>query len=749
MGWLITSLYWYAILLFLGIIFFPLTKKLFGKVFFDYGYPFSKVLAILFLSYSIFVLGTAKILSFNQLSLLVIIVLFIVINFFISKKLKSTHITPNSYHVTLIIFEEILFLTAFIFWVYVRGQEPSVRGLEKFMDFGFINSILRSKYFPPLDMWLSANTSNLQGFPINYYYFGHLVGSSLIKLTGVKPAIGYNLILATIFALGVTQVFSLVFNMCYLYLLKNSRFKLNPFLFLKLIFFGLVASYIVNLGGNLHTIYVFSSGYPTEKPIPFWQILTGYHPSTYWYPNATRFIPFTIHEFPLYSYVVADLHGHVFDIPFVLLTLAILFKFFISFKDKKNLNRGKDQISSIKYQNKFSNFKKLFLTNFNPSTWLRINQFQLILTIFLGFLTAVHYMTNAIDGPIYLLLTIIFFLISYGISYQLVISVVILFLSFVIFSLPFSAHFTPFISGIGVNCSLDFLTKIGHIGPFLFEKGNCQISPFWMLFVLWGFFWIGFIIFLLIDQSLKSKINNFIFVLFSFGVFLITVPEFFYIKDIYPVHFRANTMFKLGYQAFIMMGIASGFVFFQIKFLPRLKRFFFNLIFLTFLFFITIYPAFAIPSYYGTLKKIPQLDGSLWLTNFSPGDKEIIDFLNNHVSGQPVILEAQGDSYTDYERISAYTGLPTVAGWWDHEWLWRGSPDVIGKRIPDVVNIFESEDIQLTKTLVKKYQIKYIIVSRLEKEKYSNLRLEKFNQLGRVIFQTQDKNGLIYQIDVY
>jgi len=90
-----------------------------------------------------------------------------------------------------------------------------------------------------------------------------------------------------------------------------------------------------------------------------------------------------------------------------------------------------------------------------------------------------------------------------------------------------------------------------------------------------------------------------------------------------------------------------------------------------------------------------------------------------------------------------------VAGWWVHEWLWRGSPDVIGKRIPDVVNIFESEDIQLTKTLVKKYQIKYIIVSRLEKEKYSNLRLEKFNQLGRVIFQTQDKNGLIYQIDVY
>ena len=48
-------------------------------------------------------------------------------------------------------------------------------------------------------------------------------------------------------------------------------------------------------------------------------------PSTYWYPNATRFIPKTIHEFPSYSYVVADLHGHVYDIPFVLLSISILF----------------------------------------------------------------------------------------------------------------------------------------------------------------------------------------------------------------------------------------------------------------------------------------------------------------------------------------------------------------------------------------------------------------------------------------
>ena len=73
------------------------------------------------------------------------------------------------------------------------------------MDFGFINSILRTKFFPPKDIWYSPE-------PINYYYFGHLSGALLIKLSNIKASIGYNLILATIFAQGVTQVFSLVIN---------------------------------------------------------------------------------------------------------------------------------------------------------------------------------------------------------------------------------------------------------------------------------------------------------------------------------------------------------------------------------------------------------------------------------------------------------------------------------------------------------------------------------------------------------
>jgi len=360
-------------------------------------------------------------------------------------------------------------------------------------------------------------------------------------------------------------------------------------------------------------------------------------------------------------------------------------------------------------------------------------------------------MTNAFDGPIYILLTVVVFFYFFGLSLNFWVYSLILIAAFLIYSLPFSLKFSPFASGIGINCSFDFLTKIGKIGPFLFEKNNCQLSPPWMLFVLWGFFWIAFIIFLIINKkslnSYSSPIIKFIFLLFSFSSFLVIIPEFFYIKDIYPNHFRANTMFKLGYQAFIMMGIASAFVFFQIKFLSLFKRIFLNFVFLFFFFFVAIYPYFSIPSYYGFLNKKPVLDGTLWLNSFYPEDKEIIDYLNEKVGGQPVILEAQGDSYTDYERISANTGLPTVAGWWVHEWLWRGSADAVGKRIPDIVALYESSDLALTKELIKKYQIKFIIVSGLEKEKYNNLNLNKLNMLARVVFRSQNNKGVIYQVN--
>jgi YYY domain-containing protein len=349
MHWLQISLWWYFILLLLGLIAYPITKIIFNKFSLDFGYPFAKTISLLFVSYLIFVTSTLHILTFNRLSLIFVIMLLFLIGLIF---IKNTYkLQPKQ--LILIFFEELLFLICFLFWTIIRSQEPSIHSLEKFMDFGFINSILRTNYFPPLDIWYS-------GHPINYYYFGHLTGAMLIKLTGVLPAIGYNLILSTIFALGMTQVFSLVINIIDFFQKKVYRIVQS----IKLVFFGLLGALLVNLAGNLHTIYLFTKGYPNESPVPFWTIFSWFDPTKYWYPNATRFIPFTIHEFPSYSYVVADLHGHVFDIPFVLLTIAFLFIIFINNSNQnKLLNKNpnfKFQISNQFSKFKFSNLKNSF-----------------------------------------------------------------------------------------------------------------------------------------------------------------------------------------------------------------------------------------------------------------------------------------------------------------------------------------------------------------------------------------------------
>ncbi len=54
------------------------------------------------------------------------------------------------------------------------------------MDFAFLQSILRSSYFPPTDPWLA-------GASLPYYYGGQLVVAILTLISRVPSSISYNL----------------------------------------------------------------------------------------------------------------------------------------------------------------------------------------------------------------------------------------------------------------------------------------------------------------------------------------------------------------------------------------------------------------------------------------------------------------------------------------------------------------------------------------------------------------------------
>jgi YYY domain-containing protein len=436
-------LQWWLTILILGIAFLPLTFSLF-KNFFDRGYIFSKVLGLSILSYIIFLLGIIHLLSLTQLYLFLLLSIISVTLFLLTlKKLDLVKIFKQYY--LIFIFEELLFLGALFFWSYIHSFNPDIHGLEKYMDYGFINSILRADYFPPKDMWFTP-------LPINYYYFGHLATAILTKLSGIPSNITFNLMLSTIFALCLTQTFSIGAN---LYNLMQNNIAVSR---LKRIIAGILTALLVTASGNLHILYAFFKPYENDKPLPLPFLDFGIKlkvpklefnpfefPNLYWYPNATRFIHNTIHEFPIYSWVVADLHGHVLDIPFVLLTIALLLSFFTTSSGTLRTEKPHKSLPNK------SRVNSLIATWKSSLSQQSIGLGNLIL---IGFLLAIMYMTNAWDGGIYLLLAGLVLLFINNLQLKIFIqSMTIVTLSLFLFSFPYNYFFKPFASGIGILCS--------------------------------------------------------------------------------------------------------------------------------------------------------------------------------------------------------------------------------------------------------------------------------------------------------
>ena len=696
-------IFWYLSINSIALIFLPLTFSLFKK-FWDKGYIFSKIIGVLIFSYLTFTLGVLKILPFTNTSFLIIFSLIILTNFiffFFNKNCFKKFIQVLKEKYKFFVFEEILFLIILISWSFVRGFAPDLEGLEKYMDWGFINTILRSRFSPPQDMWFA-------GSPINYYYFGHYIFAFLTKFSTISSTITYNLSIATICAMAFTFSFSLVSNLVYLFLSCPVKGRVREGFSYQVVFFGLISAFLLTFGGNLHPLYkIIKINITDNNKLTKDAFIKS--ASKYWYPDATRFIGYdpitsdkTIHEFPIYSFVVSDLHGHLNDLPIVIFFLAFLLS-----------------ISLIKSSEKILNFKLII-----PS----------------ALILAIAYMTNAWDFAIYGIFFAIFTFLNNLKSNKLLISfnktlsngfLTIVF--WYLFSLPFSLNFSPMTQGIKLADS--------H-------------TPFYQLFILYGGFWlinipiILVLIYRFFRRYLKlTKSDIFAFSLFVTATILIIIPEFVYIKDIYIYeHRRANTMFKLVYQAFILYSLSSGYFIFRAKTLisQKIIRIFYYLLAVVIFIIHLSYPYFAIKSFYG-IENYQGLYGLNYLKDLYPDNFIAINWLNKNVSGQPVILEAVGDSYTTFGQVSVSTGLPTVQGWIVHEWLWRGGYDKPKERQDDVQKIYESQDTNETKTLLQKYNVKYIFVGNKEREKYPNLNEDIFIKIGgQVVFQSGKTK--IYQL---
>ena len=313
---------WWLMFLSIGIVSFPIAHFFFSK-FSDAGYAFSKTIGFLIASYALFVLSIFKVVPFTQTTTYLFLLFVSVISAWIYFKKSKEIANAVRKKIVYIVISEALFSFGLFFWSYIRSFQPDIYGLEKFMDFGFVNTILRTKYLPPIDMWFADK-------PINYYWFGHYYTAFITRTSQTPNYIAYNLMLASIMGFLLSGVFSIISTLAKT-AVKKARKR-------KSIVAGIVSAVLVTFAGNFHTpIYYYINGY-----------------DKYWYPDATRFIGYnpdvpdkTIHEFPIYSFVVSDLHAHLINLTFVVLFIALLALFFLNHKGKFSINKTTVSLSFL------------------------------------------------------------------------------------------------------------------------------------------------------------------------------------------------------------------------------------------------------------------------------------------------------------------------------------------------------------------------------------------------------------------
>jgi uncharacterized membrane protein len=123
-------------------------------------------------------------------------------------------------------------------------------------------------------------------------------------------------------------------------------------------------------------------------------------------------------------------------------------------------------------------------------------------------------------------------------------------------------------------------------------------------------------------------------------------------------------------------------------------------------------------------------------------DNEAILWLNSHVQGSPVILEAPGCEWSYYSRISAFTGLPTLIGWpGGHEGEWRvnwlpeqNQGDILDLRAAITNEIYTSPNEGTVLALLRRYHVRYVYVGQLERNLYAKANLDRFGKFLRLVY---------------
>jgi YYY domain-containing protein len=769
------SLLWWAAVQLVGVAVTPIALALFRWLP-DRGYVFGKSLGLLLVAYVYWVGDLTGVLPNGRFSILGIVLALAVVSALVTWRTRADLDAYLRRQWRYILFAEVLFAVAFATAAVLRSYAPDIASGEKPMNFAFLNALLRADSFPPQDPWLSGHT-------LSYYYFGHLMVASLTKISGVEPGIAFNLGGVLLVALAVLNVFAVVYNL----VLGKGRAG-------RALVFGLVAVVLLAVLSNLEGLFELLaahgvgskgfygalgiSGLDGPRSTDAW-----YPTEPYWWWRVTRIASvWDQREFPFIGFLGGDIHPHMSALPFDLLVLGLAL----------NLLRSPAELShrfwlrspwwlavialavgAIGFINTWDlpTFFAVVLCavlaqNFlregrlNAAVLLRSTAFLAPLAIlatalFLPFYTGFHPVGEGIQPletanrnfpsiealatrPHHFLYT-----------WATLLAVAA---SFAVVALPGKGRWgrpravlpAALLPGL-TPVALWAVLVLARRGPVGFGDELATRGASWITVAL--------LVGLLVVVSLaflrhlrappgEETDRSMLFALGALGTgtLLILGTEFFWAQD--PVNLRTNTVFRLGFQAWVLLAVAAAFGLHYVTagwkpalLRQRAGRWAWAGAVAVVLAAGLIYPVTV--TFYRTddFQGHQSLDGLVLVSHFDRHEYDATIWLRDNVQGTPVVLEAIGESYSSDARISSRTGLPTVLGWPDHEYRWRDSWSPQGDRREDVKLAYETTSVREAAALLEKYDVRYVYVGGAERDTYGERGMAKFAKLGEIVYQ--------------
>ena len=690
-------------------------------------------------------------------------------------------------HRRAVIVGEVLFLAAFGGWALVRAANPDIVATEKPMELAFINAVLRSPAFPPLDPWLA-------GYAISYYYFGYVIVGMLAMITGVPGGVAFNLAVALIFGLAAQVAYGLVYN------LLAAGYSRLPGLSLLGPFFVLVMGNVEGFLEVLHARGLFwrtvESG---ERVSAFWSWLNikdlvnppveplSWMPSRFlWWWRASRVVndlnyngaPIeVIDEFPFFSFLLADLHPHVLAIPFALLGVVLAMNVFFGGGD------GELRIAGFALRISPPTFA-LAAVVLGGMAFMNTWDFPIYLALFagayvlrrvraegwgwarLGEFVTLGLAIGVVGGLLYFPFYIGFSSQAGGILPNVLNPTrgAHLWVMFGTLFVPLFAYLAHLWRGEGMRHSLRqgmllaagvavglwvfslllagviALLPEGAVGiqllgapdvPSLlgeaFYRRFASLAGVGTLVVL-----LGLGLALLLGRRPAGPVS-FSLLLIVTAALLVIAPEFVYLRDQFGT--RMNTVFKFYYQAWLLWGVAAAFgsalLFERLRGARRAGA----AVLLAAVFVVGLtYPLLSLNTKTQGFNP-PQglrLDGTLHSAYLTEDDRAAVEWLRSAPLG--TLVEAVGGSYSNYARISVHSGMPALLGWPGHESQWRGGTEEMGSREADVETIYRSNSWEETLALLQQYNVRYIYIGPLERSTYA-VNESKFRRFLQPVFE--------------